>query len=245
MNAVFRTIVIIMTGLLAWSSVRANTEVDEAIIDNKVITRTYDVYGFNAVYISTLCNVSFIQTTDGTYSLKIRGSEDIISKISVEIKNGVLCLEEARRRNNSKTKVEVIIAAPELHSINSEGVGNFVVKNGLKTKELKIQSSGVGNIIIDNLNCDNLSAILNGVGNIEINGVAEEASFNLNGVGSIKAGNLKANEVKALSSGIGDLKCYAEKSIDISLQGIGSITYSGDPIVKNLRSDGVGKIRKN
>ena len=201
MNAVFRTIAIIMTGLLAWSSVKANTKIDEAIIENKVITRTYDVYGFDAVYISTLCNISFVQSANDTYSLKIRGSEDVISKISVEIKNGVLCLEEVRRRNNAKTKVEVIIAAPQLHSINSEGVGDFVIKNGLKTTDLKIQSSGVGNVIIDKLNCDNLSAILNGVGYIELSGVAEEASFNLNGVGSIKANNLKANEVKALSAG--------------------------------------------
>lgn len=244
MNHVSRTIILLLTTFISWVSAFANNTVEGTITEGNVITRTYNVYDFNAISASTVCNINFVQTTDGTSSLQIRSTERQLAKMKVEVKNGVLCLNETRRKGD-KDKVEVIITAPELNSVFSEGVGNFVIKNGLKTNVLKIKSSGVGSITINSLNCDNLIATLDGVGNIVVNGTAKDASFNLTGVGSIKAGNLKADKVKAFSQGIGEVRCYAIKSIDVSLQGIGSIYYSGNPEIKNLRRDGVGKIKQN
>lgn len=243
MRQIFNSILLMMLSLFSWINVEASTPIYEDIIENKVITRTYKVYDFNAIKSSAVCNIVFVQTSDGSSSLKIKGPAELISKIGVEVKEGVLCIEDNRRKNN-KDKIEVEIIAPDLNAITSDGVGNILIKNGLKTNTLNINSQGVGNIVIYNLECSDLSASLDGVGNIELAGESVKALFQLGGVGSIKALNLKAQDVKASSSGVGNLSCYATKALDISLQGMGSISYKGNPTITNFEKYGWGKIKK-
>ena len=239
MRQIFNSILLMMLGLFSWVNVEATTPIYEDIVENKTITRSYKVYDFNAIKTSTVCSISFVQTNNGSSSLQIKGSKELIDKISVKVKDGVLCIDEARRKN-VKEQVDIVITAPDLTSISTDGIGIILIDNGLKTKSLDLYTGGVGNIIIKNLDCTDLSAQLDGVGSIELSGKATKASYNLRGVGNIKAVNFKVQDVKAVSEGIGNLVCYASKTIDISLQGMGSISYKGNPTVLIYRKDGCG-----
>ena len=199
---------------------------------------------FNAIETSTVGNITFIQTNDGSSSLKIKGPETLVKDIKVEVVNGVLCLTDNNRRKNRNKTVDVVVSAPSLEAIDTDGVGIIAVKDGLKTNQLCLNCKGVGNIEISNLDCGELSVNLDGVGNVELSGKAATALYSLNGVGSIKAENLKVQDVKALSNGIGNLRCYAVKTIDLSLQGMGSISYKGNPKIVNVEKGGFGKIKK-
>ena len=55
---------------------------------------------------------------------------------------------------------------------------------------------------------------------------------------------LEAAIVNVVNSGVGSVSVYATQELSMTNSGVGSITYSGDAVIKNINSSGVGKIRK-
>jgi hypothetical protein len=84
---------------------------------------------------------------------------------------------------------------------------------------------------------------LKGVGNISIdNGVGEDLEISLHGVGNVNASNYQIKKGTVDLSGVGNIKIWATKELNGNLTGVGDILYKGNPM-RNVRSDGVGKIR--
>ena len=65
---------------------------------------------------------------------------------------------------------------------------------------------GDGDVYLDGLECKNLNANVNGVGDINISGKADYADLSIHGVGDINAKDLEAGELKTKVKGAGDIK---------------------------------------
>ena len=59
----------------------------------------------------------------------------------------------------------------------------------------------------------------------------------------VDAEKLRAKNAVVRSNGVGGVRVYASESIDIYNNGVGNVSYYGDPEVKELKNAGVGKIR--
>ena len=231
---------------LSYANARGkNTDETEKL----TITRTYDVSeGFNAVFYELVGSVTFVQTKDKTSTLKIIAPEDYLNTIEVTVKNGTLKMTSKTRKmngdlNRKGVKAIISITSPTLTGISTSGVGDFNILAGLITPELSVKSDGVGNINIQDLECDKLIAVSQGVGNLNLSGTATEAELKSEGVGNIKAENLKVGELTVYCTGIGNITCYATESITAVASGVGSIRYKGVPTVKMSKKSGVGTIK--
>jgi len=69
--------------------------------------------------------------------------------------------------------------------------------------------------------------------------------LNLFGTGKIDALELVSDSVYARLEGVGSIKCNPMEYLEGRLQGVGQITYKYEPKVKNVTSEGIGKIGKN
>lgn len=207
------------------------------------ITRDYKIDGFNKIKSSTICKVSYTQSTDGTSSLQVYGSDNIVELVNVEIKDSTLVINMLKK-NIKDSKLEIRISSPEIFSIKSEGVGNFTIKDKVETPELTVKNEGVGNVKIQNIICDNLKMYTNGVGNATLKGTAKNVTLASQGIGNIDADELIGENVEAKSEGIGNVSCYATSSLTAKVEGIGNITYKGNPAQKNLKKEGIGSIKK-
>jgi hypothetical protein len=47
------------------------------------------------------------------------------------------------------------------------------------------------------------------------------------------------------SSSVGSVEVYASRELSIKNSGVGSLTYSGDAVIKSMESNGIGKIKKD
>ena len=108
---------------------------------------------------------------------------------------------------------------------------------------LTIDFEGVGNFEAMNLECTNIKANYEGVGNLKLGGTTNYLEVSSEGVGNVNTQNLKAKNAVIRAEGVGSVKCSASESIDLKNSGVGSITYYGNPTVKNLSNSGIGKIR--
>ena len=82
----------------------------------------------------------------------------------------------------------------------------------------------------------------NGVGNIALKGSADNLEIESEGVGNINTRDLKAQHVKVSSEGVGNISCYASGSIDIKSEGVGNVSYYGNPELKTIIKNGVGRV---
>ena len=88
-----------------------------------------------------------------------------------------------------------------------------------------------------------ISAIgLIGVGSFELSGdFQDDLSISLIGVGQVNAYDLEVGNCTILSSGVGDCKVYVRDELNVTIIGVGSIYYKGNPSISpDLK--GIGKL---
>jgi len=210
------------------------------------ITRNYKVSDFDKLEISTIGEVYFIQSTDGTVSAQAYGPDNVIEAIEVSKDGNTLVMltpKKTRFRGNVNTKIT--ITAPSLSEFNFRGVGNVHIEDGIKADRFEISNHGVGDVKINKAECNDIKVNSTGVGNVKINGTAVNASLTSQGVGDIDASDLKCEKVDASANGVGNINCYATETISASAKGVGNISYKGSPVHKNIRKSGIGSVKED
>lgn len=207
------------------------------------ITRDFKVSNFDKLDLSTVADIQYTQSTDGSTSLQIYGSDNIVELVNVDVNDNTLVLK-MKKKNINKADLKITISSPTLQSIKTSGVGSFDIKDQLVTTNLKIKNEGVGNFKINNISCQELDLSNEGVGNIHIQGKAEKASLISQGVGDVNAADLECKSVIATSNGVGNISCYATQSLIAKANGVGNISYKGNPAEKELKKNGIGSIKQ-
>ena len=200
---------------------------------------------FSTIYSDVVANITIEQGNE--YLIEARGPEHIIRLIEPEVsKGGTLTIKSTKeykvKRDNGVT---IRIVTPTIDHIYNDGVGNMHVKGAIKTQMMTVTNEGVGNVTIDNLQCEILQVINEGVGNINLAGEAtKRAVFKSEGVGSINAFDLITPDLIAELNGVGGIECYATERFTCEANGVGSIYYMGNPKQTNISNSGIGKVRK-
>ncbi len=210
---------------------------------NKVLTtKTFPLQSFTSVESDIVGNIIYTQSSK--VSIQAEGDKELIDNLRVNEKNGVLKVTHVLKINiKNKKKLTLYISSPTIVSIDSDGVGNWVMKGKVKAGNLKIEFDGVGNFEALDLESNKIKVDYEGVGNLSLGGSANFLVIESEGVGSVNAENMRAKNAIIKSSGVGSVKCYASESIDLTNSGVGSITYYGNPTVKNMKNTGVGKTK--
>jgi len=207
------------------------------------ITRDFKVGNFNKVNASVVGNINYTQSTDGTTTLELYGPDNIVELVKVEIKDNTLLLS-MKKKNIKKAKLRINISSPDLKQVKMEGVGDLVINDKLETSNFMVKNSGVGNVTINEIICNEMNIRTEGVGSIQVKGKADKVTLITQGVGSVNAADLVGRVVRASSEGVGNISCQATEAIDAETSGIGSISYKGNPKKKQLKKEGIGSIKQ-
>lgn len=203
-------------------------------------SKTFDIADFSSLNTEIVGEVIYEQS-DSVY-LTASGSSTLIEALKVSDKKGELSIKLNNKRKFSVSKKELVIrvGSPYLKSINFQSVGILHLKDYFKSDQLSITNKGVGQIIIDDCHVGTFNLSSQSVGNIKIKGTSNEAFIQSQGVGNIDCSEFKTMKTKAVSKGTGNLSVYAEKSVDISLTGIGNVNYYGNPSEVKTDITGLG-----
>ena len=155
-------------------------------------------------------------------SFEIEGDDNILPLITTEVRNGVLRIYNSKSYNTAKAAV-VRISVPDLEKISSTGAANFNIAN-VKNAQLAISSTGAGNI--------------------EAAGETKSANITSTGAGKIDAGKLRAERAKVSVTGAAHVDVYATQQLDVTVSGVGQVTYDGNPGVVNKSVSGFGEVKK-
>lgn len=203
----------------------------------------------------TLSGVKRLQT-DGVFnlilsqsneeSIEVEGPAELIDKLTIDQQGDLLVLkmEKIGGFNFNKGDFKIRIALRELTELNYDGVGNVKTNGLFKVGNLKLVGNGVGNLELE-LEAQEIDANFDMVGNIKLKGNAFRAIFENNGVGKLDASQLIVENMEVNSSGIGKVEIHCEGDLSLVVDGIGKVSYSGNPRIIKKEVNGIGKVEEN
>lgn len=212
---------------------------------SRLVTDEFEVTEFTTIESSVVANIDIKQSS--TVRVIAEGNEELLNLLDVRMENDKLILSMDKRFHNkfknSTYKLNISISTPALVKIDHEGVGNIEIKDTFTTPELTIKSEGVGNFKAEKLNAGSIFITSEGVGNITLGGKADKIEIRSEGVGNVNTAELTAQNAIVTSQGVGNVNCHASEYLKARSEGIGSITYYGNPAKKELSKEGIGKIK--
>jgi hypothetical protein len=185
----------------------------------RIATQVRNVSECNSVNIRYAGNVYLTQ--DNTQTVRVEADDNIIDDVITQGENGVLSVG-LQSGSYKDVTVRIYMSLKTIEGISINGVGNITVQN-------KITG-------------DQLSCTINGAGDIYLNGSYSKLNCLINGAGNINAFDLIAKSCTAGVSGTGNCSINVTESLDASIQGVGNITYDGNPGMVKSSISGIGKI---
>lgn len=210
--------------------------------DGNVVRETKAVSHFEKIEVNGTMSVYLKQGE--TESVVVEADKNLIPYFVIKVKGDKLSIgmrDEVEIEES--TKQNVYVTLKDLTGLEANGVGNIESENTLNLDRLNIENNSVGNLKLD-LKCNDLKAEINSVGSVIFSGNAGTAAITHNGVGNLKAFDLSAGVMKISSNAVGNCEVSSSKEIYIDLNGIGNISYKGNPVVKALNENGLGKVKK-
>jgi len=183
-------------------------------------TEKRELAPFKSVDASGAYEVNIVCQQSQTF--EIEGDDNILPIIKTEVTNGVLRIHSDQAYNSSKP-ISIRISVPDLEKFTTAGAGDVHVSS-VKNDQLVLSSTGASNI--------------------EASGQTKFVDISTSGAGNIETDSLHAERAKITVSGAANVDVYASQQLDVSVSGIGSVTYSGNPPVVNKSVSGIGSVSK-
>ncbi len=200
--------------------------------------------GVTRLQLDGVFNLTLTQSDEE--SIEVEGPSSLIDKLIIDQEGDLLLLkmEKIGGFNFNQGDFKIRISLKDLKELNYDGVGNVKTNGLFKVGDLKLGGNGVGNIELE-LEAKEIDADLDMVGNINLRGNAYRAIFKNNGVGNLDASQLIVENMEVKSSGIGKVEIYCEGDLSLVVDGIGKVSYSGNPRILKKEVSGIGKVEEN
>jgi hypothetical protein len=192
-----------------------------AKLDGKAVTQQRGVDAFHSIDLRGAADVSV--TVGGATSVSLTAGEQTLQDITTQVQNGVLVIDSKPgwRWFGDGGKLEVRIATPLLNAL---------------------AVNGAGNVTIDGVHGDALALALQGAGNLTATGQTAALNARINGAGNMDLTQLAARDASVVVNGTGRLAANVSGSLQAEVNGVGSITYTGNPQKVESEINGVGSI---
>lgn len=227
--------------------------------NGNLVTRTIPVEDFRTLYMGEQINSSrfsgglnfwqkrtlvfnYMQTL-GAATLQITTDENIFDELSIEQKGGKLRIS-AKDRSLKLFPTHLVIngSSSGLEKLQLTGCMDFVSENLFQVPSLVVRLTGVGDVKMDELDCDTLDCNVTGVGSLYLTGKVGQGAFDLSGVGHVYAFDCQVKELECDVSGVGSMEVQATDRLKARVSGVGKLKYKGNAEV-STRCSGVGRIK--
>ncbi|HTD06304.1 GIN domain-containing protein [Undibacterium sp.] len=175
---------------------------------------------FNAI--NSKGPISIVVEVGKTQSVVVSGNDKFIREVVTEVVGNELLISIPGKKSSTATDdPRVIITLPAL-------------------RQLKIE--GAGATAINNISGDRIDISYQGAGSLKANGKVKWLRLKAQGVGAVDTKELHAEHVDVDFEGIGTVKVYATDLLNAVVQGMGSLTYYGNPRTFNKSVQGIGSV---
>ncbi|MCD6577317.1 MAG: DUF2807 domain-containing protein [Anaerolineaceae bacterium] len=172
--------------------------------------------------------------------VEIKGDEIAINRIATNVTDGKLVIDIGRDWVEklsagfnflSSHDTRFYITIKKLEELEIAGAADVETRD-IKTEDLVLKMTGASNVKVVNLSADSLKTEIPGAGKIVAEGYVKDLSVTLAGAGNFSGHKLKSKTAKVVLSGVGSAQLWVTSELDVTIAGVGSVEYYGNPLVK-------------
>ncbi len=235
-----RIFALLIVCLVALSACGFPVRFTEVRGSGNVITENRTVAGFNAVEMSGIGTL-IIEQGDKE-SLEITAEENLMRHIKSDVSGSRLQISGEDFVNLRPTQDIIYrLKVKNLRQIETSGLGNVEMKN-LETDDLEVEISGNGRVSLEKLQATSLLLEISGLGDVTINGEVKSQQIEISGAGNYNSPNLASETARVDISGNGTAILWVTNQLDLDLSGAGTIHYYGSPLI-NSDISGSGTVK--
>ncbi len=183
-----------------------------------VVTTTRTVTGFSSIDLKGAATITVRVGMPTTVS--ISGDDNVVPIIRTDVRDGVLVISSKHGYKSNHTLV-IRIGTPALDGVTLRGSGTFTAR-GIRATAF--------------------SLVLSGAGSVDLAGTVGTLDTTVAGVGSATLQHLVARDANVTLAGTGTIDVDVTGTLDATVNGVGTILYSGHPARVESHVSGVGTI---
>jgi len=165
---------------------------------------------------------------------------DILETVITDHKLGIRFKHGNDYRESDQIRINV--SGPDVNNLVTTTAGSITVINGIYSDNVVLRVYGSGDIKLNSVHASTIDAINSGSGSIKsVTGSVLVENLKSSGSGDIDLARVESKDVKAIVSGSGDIKVRATDQLHATINGSGSIYFSGFPDVSSHVS-GTGRL---
>ena len=194
------------------------------------ISRSYPVGAFDKIEVAGPYEVTV--TTGSQPSVQGKGGANALDHTVVEITNGTLKIRPRKDKGLSWSwssrgrGPSFIVTVPSLASAAAAGSASIVVDK-VAGERFTGSVAGSGGLKLPDVQVGELALEIAGSGNVEGQGRATTASYDIAGSGNIMASRIASDRLKAAIAGSGNIEGQAKSTAAIDIAGAGNVTVTG------------------
>lgn len=195
------------------------------------VERSYAVGNFDRIELGG--NYDVTVHTGQKPGVQARGSEKVMERLVVEVRDGVLVIEPRKTEgfnwhwSNHGGKVALNVTVPSLRGAQLSGAGDVRI-DAVKGDRFDGGIAGAGDLSVDRIEVGELSLGIAGSGNAKLGtGRVKNAEYEIAGSGGIDAKGVAAETASISVMGAGDVAANAAKTASVSIMGAGDVDLKG------------------
>ncbi len=158
-------------------------------------------------------------------SLTITAGQNVISRITSEVHDGVLVLD-IPGPTFALGDIDYALTLPSISGVDVDGSGDVEV-DFAAADDVTVSISGSGDVEGGNIAAGEVTVQIDGSGNVDLSGTTGSFAVAIDGSGDVEADDLESEDATVDISGAGEVKVRATKTLDVKISGSGSVRYTG------------------
>lgn len=181
-------------------------------------------------------------TTGGEPKVVLRGDDNIVPLIQVEVVNGRLTIRpQPNTTFEEVTPLEATITTSSVTALAASGASHIELAS-LKTERLDIEATGASNITLDGLEVGELQVVAQGASQVSLSGTATSARYDALGASKITGSHLRLDTLHADLSGASSGEAQVSSLVTGNLEGASNLKVHGAPAERSVQTSGVSNV---
>lgn len=229
------TLILFCTGLLQAVSVQAGAA--------KPDRQKRDINGFHGVSVSTGLDLYLSQKNKE--EVYVEADDDELDKIITRVEGGILKIYIKEKSwfnlNWNTTPRKVYVSFVNLDKLEASAGSDAQSEETLKLDKLKLSASSGSDIKLE-LEANEIYVESSSGSDITLKGKTKHLQANSSSGSDINAGDLQTQKCNASVSSGSDIRVHVTEELNANASSGGDITYSGNPVKKDINESSGGDV---
>ena len=206
-----------------------------------IIKEQRSVSDFTSIEVNR--NIYVVLTQDTINSVEVEAGENLLPLIRTHVRDGLLIINNDNTCNwvrDYSKKITAYVHVKDLREIRSYSTKNIISTNVITSSKIDILNFFSGDITVIISAAESYTKQMGSGGDITVSG---HSGFNYifsQGYGYLHLENLDSESALVWQKGTGDIHLSVRNSMDVQIDYVGNVYYSGNPVIDQRPSPGSG-----